>query len=74
MFLSPITEEEMEKCIKELDSKKAIDVYGMSAKLLKFMTSETAEGLCTICNESFLKGIFPDYMKLADTTILQRQI
>ena len=55
----------MEKCIKELDSKKASDIYGMSAKLLKLMTSEITESLCTIFNESFLKGIFPDYMKLA---------
>ena len=30
MFLSPVTIEELELCIKELDSKKASDIYGMS--------------------------------------------
>ena len=65
MLLSPVTIEELELCIKELDSKKACDIYGMSAKFLKIMTSEISESLCMIFNESFSKGIFPDHMKLA---------
>ena len=65
MFISPVTIDEIELCIKELDSKKASDIYGMSAKFLKIMTSEISEPLCMIFNESFSKGIFPDHMKLA---------
>ena len=65
MFLSPVTIEELGLCIKELDSKKASYIYGMSAKFLKIMTSEISESLCMIFNESFSKGIFPDHMKLA---------
>ena len=67
MFLSPVTIEELEVCIKELDSKKASDIYGMSAKFLKIMTSEISESLCMIFNESFSKGIFPDHRKQAMT-------
>ena len=65
MFLSPVPIEELELCIKELDSKKASDIYRMSAKFLKILTSEISESLCMIFNESFSKGIFPDHMKLA---------
>ena len=65
MFLSPVAIEELELCIKELDSKKASDIYGMSANFLKIMTSEISESLCRIFIESFSKGIFPDHMKLA---------
>ena len=65
MFLSPVTIEELEFCIKELDSKKASDIYRMSAKFLKIMTSEIPESICMIFNASFSKGIFPDHMKLA---------
>ena len=65
MFLSPVTIEELELFIKVSDSKKASNIYGMSAKFLKIMTSEMPESLYMIFNESFSKGIFPDHIKLA---------
>ena len=65
MLLDPVTIEKLELCIRGLDTKKASDIYGMSAKLLKMMVPEISESFCTIFNESFSEGTFPDHMKLA---------
>ena len=38
---------------------------GISAKILKDISETVSQVLCDLFNESFSKGIFPDYMKLA---------
>ena len=65
MFLNPVTKNEIEICIKSLDSKKSLDIYGMSPKFLKDISDTTSQALC---NKSFSKGVFPDHMKLAMVT------
>ena len=62
IFLSPTTKEEVAKHINSLNSKKASDIYGMSAIFLKTLSSSVSESLSTLYNESFSQGIFPDHM------------
>ena len=44
----------------------------MSVKILKLVKEEIAEHLCFIYNLSFTTGIFPDSLKIASRTSLQK--
>ena len=68
MFLTPTSAQEVEKCIKSLDSKKSSDIYGMSAKVLKVICRPISQVLSNLFNKSFSRGIFLDRMKLALVT------
>ena len=68
MFLQPTNKSETEKIIKSLDSNKSSDIYSISPKLLKILSSALSETLSNIFHESFALGVFSDHMKLAMIT------
>ena len=68
MFLTPTSAQEVNKCIKSLDSKKSRDTSGMSTKFLKVICKPVSEVLSNLFNQSLSQGIFPDHMKLALVT------
>ena len=53
MFLTPSSAQEVEKCIKSLDSKKSNDIYKMSAKFLKVICRPVSQISSNLFNESF---------------------
>ena len=64
MFLQPSNKIEIEKIINSLGINKSSDIYGMSSKFLKILSTEISETLSNIFNELCLRG-FPDHTKLA---------
>ena len=68
IFLQPSNKIEIEKIINSLDINKSSDIYGMSPKFLKILSTEISQTLSNIFNESFALGVFPDHMKLAMIT------
>ena len=68
MFLQPSNKIGIEKIINSLDINKSSDIYGMSPKFLKILSTEISETLNNIFNESFALRVFPDHMKLAMIT------
>ena len=67
MFLQPSNKIEIEKIINSLGINKSSDIYGMSSKFLKILSTEISETLSNIFNELCLRG-FPDHTKLAMIT------
>ena len=48
-----------------MDSKKSIDIYGISTKFIKLAGPDVIEVLSSIFNRCILEGIFPNALKLA---------
>ena len=65
VFLSPITEQEIEFIIQSLNSQKAIGACSIPAFLLKTLTKHIAKPLSAIVNLPFKVGVFPDDLKVA---------
>ena len=72
LFFSPCTEEEIEKIINELPSKRSSGVDNISNVLLKELSSNLCKPLCLITNSSMQSGVFPDLMKLAEVIPLYK--
>ena len=51
--------------MKSLKSKKASDIFGISANFLKFAGDETIQPLIFLFNESIRNGVVPEKLKLA---------
>ena len=64
-FLSPVTPIEIEIIINALQTGKAVGPYSIPISLLKILSSHIKKPLCTIINDSFSSGVFPDRLKLA---------
>ena len=64
-FLSPVTPVEIEITISALQAGKAAGPYSIPISLLKILSSHITKLLCTIINDFFSSGVFPDRLKLA---------
>ena len=65
MFLNEVDFGEVELVIKNLDTTKSGDIYGLSPKLLQIGATEVSNNLKTIFNLSLKFGQFPDKLKYA---------
>ena len=68
LFLTPVTEQEIEIIIQSLNLRKAIGPYSIPVFLLKILSRHIAKPLSIIVNQSFQTGIFPDALKVGKVT------
>ena len=64
-FISPCTPSEVSSVIQALKNGKSPGPNGMPIKLLKILESHISVHLSCLINESFVRGIFPDKLKIA---------
>ena len=72
IFLSPVTETEIEKIVMNLPNKPSSGMDGISNILLKKLTYCIAHPLTLIFNKSLMEREFPDIMKVADVVPLYK--
>ena len=65
MYLTEIEPDEIKIQIKNLNSKKASDFFGISANFLKFAGDKIIQPLTFLFNESIRNAIVPEKLKLA---------
>ena len=65
LFLCPVTADEIQLEIAQLQTGKAVGPSSIPISILKILKSELAGPLQVIFNTSFLTGIVPDKFKLA---------
>ena len=64
MFLDPVSPDEVLKTISSLkNSSSGFDM--VDTRVIKFVSTELAVPLSTLCNESFRVGFFPKELKVA---------
>ena len=68
IFLSPVTPNEVEDFISQMDNNKSIGAFSIPVPLLKILKTLIAPLLSSLINDSFLSGIFPNKLKLAKVT------
>ena len=71
-LISPCTKNEILEIISSLDYNKAVGINSITIKILKLAKEQIAKHLCFIYNLPFTTGIFPDSLKIASHTILQK--
>ncbi|XP_065678482.1 uncharacterized protein LOC136093410 [Hydra vulgaris] len=65
-FLNPVAENEVSDLIKNsLQNGKSLGTNSIPTHLLKLTSHVICKPLCTILNNSFNKGLFPDVFKIA---------
>ena len=67
-FINPITKDELENEINNLNSKKSPGYDGISSQVIKAIATEISEPLSHIFNLTFLSGTIPDDLKIALVT------
>ena len=65
LFLSPVDTNEILNCISTLDYSKATGPTSIPSRILPLIKAEIADPLANIINLCFVKGIFPEKIKLA---------
>ena len=73
-FISAVSPNEVENIIGSLKSGKAVGPYGIPIFFLKLLSQYISLPLSDIINSSFVNGIFPDLLKLASHTFIQKAI
>ena len=68
MFLVPITENELENEIRNMDLKKSPGYDNISNKIVKSAAKEISKPLTHIFNSTFQTGVIPEKLKLAIVT------
>ena len=69
MFLSPVTSNEVEDFISQMDNNKSTGPFSIPVPLLKIPKTHIAALLSSLINDSFLFGTrFPNKLKLAKVT------
>ena len=68
IFLDPVTPEEVDDIIANLDDTKANDSYDIPPKLIKLVRHTLSKPFSIIANSSFSEGVFPDKLKFAKFT------
>ena len=63
-FLDPVTPEELNDIIANLDESKANDSYGIAPKFIKIARMTIYKPFAPIANSSFSYGVFPEKLKL----------
>jgi hypothetical protein len=67
-FINPITKDELENEINNLNSKKSLGYDGISSQVIKAIATDISELLSHIFNLTFLSGTIPDDLKIAVVT------
>jgi hypothetical protein len=65
MFLFPATALELDKLLRNLESKKASGADCIPPKIVKICKDSLIDPLLKIINKSFSEGVFPDQLKIA---------
>ena len=65
-FLDPITINEVEKNIVELDPNKKTNIHGIPIKFIKMSSSIISPILKELFNQCICQATFPDILKVAD--------
>ena len=65
-FLDPITINEVEKNIVELDPNKKTSIHGIPIKFIKMSSSIISPILKELFNQCIYQGTFPDILKIAE--------
>ena len=73
IFLSPTTSADIESLINCIKSNKAIGPNSIPTKILKEFKTELSEPLSDLINVSFYKGIFSDFLKIADVIPIHKK-
>ena len=68
MFLSPVTSNEVEDFISQMDNNKTTGPFSIPVPLLKILKTHITPLLSSLINDSFLCGTFPNKLKLAKVT------
>ena len=66
IFFSPTTSANIESLINCIKPNKAFGSSSIPTKILKEFKTEPSEPLSDMINVSFNKGIFPDFLKVAN--------
>ena len=65
MYITPVSESEIEKVIKNLKGKISSGFDGVTEFIVKKCLQFIKKPLADICNNSFAAGIFPEILKVA---------
>jgi len=63
MFINPVSENEVEKVVKNLKGKCASGFDSVTESIVKKCVQFIKKPLANICNTSFASGIFPEILK-----------
>ena len=63
-----VTEKQVSKCIKKLDTKKATGVDAIPPKVVKAAMPSLSQPICNIANAIICKETFPNRLKMAQVT------
>ena len=74
IFLSPTTPADIESLINCIKPNKAIGPNSIPTKILKEFKTELSEPLSDMINVSFNKGIFPDFLKVANVVPIHSKV
>ena len=74
IFLSPTTPADIESLINCIIPNKAIGPNSIPTKILKEFKTELSEPLSDMINVSFNKGIFPDFLKVANVVPIHNKV
>ena len=72
IFLYPVTPEEINDIIANLDESKSNDSDNVPTRLIKLARNTISEHFATIANSSFLEGVFPNKLKFAKVTLIHK--
>jgi hypothetical protein len=65
MFINPVSENEVEKVIKNLKGKRSSGFDGVTVSMVKKCVQFIKKPLADICNTSFASGTFLEILKIA---------
>ena len=74
IFLLPTTPADIESLINYVKLNKAIGTNSIPTKILKEFKTELSEPLSDMINVSFNKGIFPDFLKVANVVPIHNKV
>ena len=72
-FFPPTTQADTESLINCIKPNKAISPNSIPTKILKEFKTELSEPLSDMINVSFNKGIFPDFLKVANVIPIHKK-
>ena len=67
-FIQPVTPQEINDLVANLDETKVNDSYDLPVKLIKLVRYTISLSFSLIANSTFEKGIFPEKLKFAKVT------
>ena len=74
IFLSPTTPTDTESLINCIKPNKTIGPNNITTKILKEFKPELSETLSDTTNASFKKGIFPDFLSVANVISIHKKV